>query len=180
MTLHCPNCKSTLTSHQVLENAVDTWTPNWNTFTCPSCTTRQQFQIDADLLEVGRLDGLPGPVFFPTSCERIPGLSNHPQKAGTLVIKLGDSEWQLPRDRFRDSRRATWTRALKPIAIIPCLALLAFTYVVGGMAMMQADDFNREMTAVEILVAMLWVVPVVWLILIIHNWVRAKSNTRTK
>lgn len=65
---------------------------------------------------------------------------------------------------------------LRPLAIIPCSVLLAFTYVIGGLAMMQADDFNREMTAVEILVAMLWVVPVVWLILIIANWVRARGD----
>lgn len=73
----------------------------------------------------------------------------------------------------------TFRRALNPIAIIPCLALLAFTYVVGGMAMMQADDFNREMTAVEILVAMLWVVPVAWLMLIIAKWVRAGVRVRS-
>jgi len=63
-------------------------------------------------------------------------------------------------------------------AIIPCSLLLVFTYALMGMAMIQADDFDRDMTLGEILLATTPIIPVSWLVLIIFSHIINLNNEK--
>jgi len=46
-----------------------------------------------------------------------------------------------------------------------------------GLAMMQADDFQREMNSIEIALSLTPSIPILWLILIILHWFLNKKRT---
>lgn len=68
-------------------------------------------------------------------------------------------------------------------ALVPCTLSLAVTTVVMVMAMMQADDFDREMTAAEVFMAFTPLIPLGWLALIIASMIvelrSGNINTKT-
>lgn len=52
---------------------------------------------------------------------------------------------------------------LRPLALIPCITLFAVTFVMSYGAMMQADDFDRDMTLMESFWAVSVLTPLAWL-----------------
>ena len=61
-------------------------------------------------------------------------------------------------------------KLLNPWAIVPCIILLIVTYLIMALAMMQADDFNRELNSIEITLSLTPLIPVIWFILIVGAW----------
>jgi len=70
-------------------------------------------------------------------------------------------------------------KLLSPWAIVPCIALFIVTYFIMALAMMQADDFNREMNSIEITLSLTPFIPILWFILIVGAWVLRKIRGNT-
>lgn len=69
-------------------------------------------------------------------------------------------------------------KLLSPWALIPCLLLLLVTYFILGLAMMQADEFNRELNSIETALSLTPVIPILWLLLIVGAWVFGKIKNK--
>ncbi len=67
----------------------------WNGFKCPHCEKVALFVLQGKRLEIGMIDGFPGPVFEPESEMLIPSLEHQWGKNG-LKVKMGDDEWLIP------------------------------------------------------------------------------------
>jgi hypothetical protein len=48
-----------------------------------------------------------------------------------------------------------------------------------GLAMMQADDFNRGMNSIETALSLTPVIPIIWLLLIVGAWVFGRIKNRS-
>ncbi|MDQ5938053.1 MAG: hypothetical protein QG574_5416 [Cyanobacteriota bacterium erpe_2018_sw_21hr_WHONDRS-SW48-000092_B_bin.40] len=67
--LRCPSCQKCVSPLQVLEHCSVSWPDQqWLLFECPICTKHSHVQVRDGLLELGELDGTPGPCFCADTC----------------------------------------------------------------------------------------------------------------
>lgn len=96
MSIECIHCNKSLTAEEVFDGAVDARRGMWNGFKCPHCNSVALFVLKGKRIEVGMVDGFPGPVFEPESEALVPELE-HQWQEGCLKINVGTTEWQIPR-----------------------------------------------------------------------------------
>jgi hypothetical protein len=66
--LQCPNCGSEISVKGILENSTIAWpNQNWILFKCPVCINYSHAEVKTGKITTGKLDGAPGPAFFPDS-----------------------------------------------------------------------------------------------------------------
>lgn len=95
MSIECIHCNNRLTPEEVFGGAIDARRGMWNGFKCPHCNSVMFFVLKGKRLEIGMIDGFPGPVFEPESDILVPSLEHHWSDSG-LKINMGANEWLIP------------------------------------------------------------------------------------
>lgn len=95
MSIECLHCNKALQPEEVFSGATDARRGMWNGFKCPFCEKVALFVLKGKRLEIGMIDGFPGPVFEPESEILVAGLDHEWVEKG-LKIKLGSNEWLVP------------------------------------------------------------------------------------
>jgi endogenous inhibitor of DNA gyrase (YacG/DUF329 family) len=82
----CPRCGAESPVGDVLARSTDSW-PNqrWLLSPCASCGSGVHLEVSNGHLEVGELDGAPGPCFMPTQKLEVPGLGVKVRTGGITV-----------------------------------------------------------------------------------------------
>jgi hypothetical protein len=96
MSINCLDCGKRLEPEQIFSGAYDARRGMWNGFKCPYCITVSLFVLKGKRLEVGMIDGFPGPVFQSEAEMLIPNLEHRWLESG-LEINLGENRWLVPR-----------------------------------------------------------------------------------
>ena len=94
--LRCPSCQKCVSPLQVLEHCSVSW-PNqqWLLFECPICKKHSHVQVSDGLMELGELDGTPGPCFCADTTLDLPGLKVVCASA-QIQCTLEDRQFNIP------------------------------------------------------------------------------------
>jgi hypothetical protein len=102
--IHCPQCSEEFDAARLLDNCTGYVAPqNWTFFECPKCGTDKHVAIEKHKLFLGDIDGAPGPCFFPEQEMAVPDLAIQ-KFGGTIMLKIGDKSWRLPKRRKKKAR----------------------------------------------------------------------------
>ena len=86
----CPECGSDAAVKDILARATVSW-PNqgWLLFTCAQCNGAVHVGVSDGRIEVGELDGGPGPCLMVTQTVAVPGLKVKVTESGIAVTLRG-------------------------------------------------------------------------------------------
>ena len=95
----CPCCQAEAPVSQVLARATDSW-PNqrWIMFACPSCGDTVHAEVLDGVVNVGQLDGGPGPVLIVSRTIHPRGFTVEVHDDG-IALALDDVRYWVPARR---------------------------------------------------------------------------------
>ncbi len=95
MSIECLHCSESLKPEEVFSGAINARRGMWNSFKCPYCEKVVLFVVTEKQLEIGMIDGFPGPVFKTESEILVSNLESRWGENG-LKIMMGTDEWDIP------------------------------------------------------------------------------------
>jgi hypothetical protein len=118
MSIECIHCKKSLSAEEVFDNAIDAREAMWNGFKCIHCGKVALFVLKGNQLEIGMIDGFPGPVFTVESAIIVKELVYNWQ-GDYLKISLNKKEWLVPRKKHLTSQSSrtknSWLSSLRSL-----------------------------------------------------------------
>ena len=93
--LKCPKCRALRSLEEVFDHCGVSW-PNqrWLSFRCPRCRRYWHVQLSGSRVEIGDIDGAPGPSFIPDNGTTRAGLRVTRSDAG-ISVRLGRRRWSF-------------------------------------------------------------------------------------
>lgn len=64
-SLQCPNCKTQISLTTLFKSSTISWPhKNWILYSCGRCNKKSHVRLEENKIEIGEIDGFPGPVFY--------------------------------------------------------------------------------------------------------------------
>lgn len=93
--LQCCSCKAPLAVEEVFDHSTVSWPQQrWIHFRCPHCRKYAHCELSSEGITLGKLDGAPGPCYFPSSAAAVDQLQIEARK-GRLTVRLGERSWSF-------------------------------------------------------------------------------------
>ena len=95
MNIACVHCKKLISPEKVFTGPISTAPKMWTKFRCLHCKEIAFFMLKGKRLEIGILDGFPGPVFVSELKVLVQNLHYQWRDRG-LKVTLDTNEWLIP------------------------------------------------------------------------------------
>jgi len=94
--LRCPSCKTTYEAAALFDRCTVSWpVKKWLSFRCVRCRRDWYVAVHGEKVEIGDIDGAPGPCFMDMSSAVCPGLRATASEKG-MTLRLAGSKWFVP------------------------------------------------------------------------------------
>ena len=92
-TLACPACRARFPLPAIFDASDASWpNQNWIGFDCPECGRFSHVALRAGQVDIGTIDGAPGPCFVSNESAAAPGLTIESRARG-ISIRCGGRRW---------------------------------------------------------------------------------------
>lgn len=91
--LECPHCRKPVSVEAVLDASRTSWpAQRWLYFYCPACQEPSHVELQESRVQIGALDGAPGPCFMPSSTAQVSELFATSSEQG-IEVRFSGRVW---------------------------------------------------------------------------------------